>query len=73
MVLENAWPPYVILPNEGNVKPASSLLHVMSGSNPRLWESFFNVSMKLKTVLTTVSVSSKKPFFSVLRLSNEIE
>ncbi|VBB29694.1 unnamed protein product [Acanthocheilonema viteae] len=54
MLLENAWPPYVVMPNEGNVRPASSLLHVMSGSNPNLWQSFSNISMKL-TARTTES------------------
>ncbi|VIO86635.1 Uncharacterized protein BM_BM2127 [Brugia malayi] len=53
MLLENAWPPYVIIPNEGNVKLASSLLHVISGSNPKLWEAFSNISMRLRTVYTS--------------------
>uniref|UniRef100_A0A915PYM3 Piezo-type mechanosensitive ion channel component n=1 Tax=Setaria digitata TaxID=48799 RepID=A0A915PYM3_9BILA len=55
MLLENAWPPYVIMPNEGNVKPASALLHVISGSNSKVLEAFSDISMKLKTALTTVN------------------
>ncbi|OZC09943.1 hypothetical protein X798_03049 [Onchocerca flexuosa] len=55
ILLENAWPPYVIMPNEGNAKPAWSLLHVISGSNPRSWEAFSNISMKLKTTRTAES------------------
>uniref|UniRef100_A0A1I7VVR8 Piezo-type mechanosensitive ion channel component n=1 Tax=Loa loa TaxID=7209 RepID=A0A1I7VVR8_LOALO len=53
MLLANAWPPYVIMPNEGNVKPASSLLHVISGSNLMFWKAFSNISMKLKSAHTT--------------------
>ncbi|VDP12424.1 unnamed protein product [Onchocerca flexuosa] len=55
ILLENAWPPYVIMPNEGNAKPAWSLLHVISGSNPKSWEAFSNISMKLKTTRTAES------------------
>ncbi|CAG9533094.1 unnamed protein product [Cercopithifilaria johnstoni] len=67
LLLEYAWPPYIIMPNEGNMKPASSLLHVMSKSNPKLWESFSNVSMKLKTARTT----ERKTWSAALIQNNE--
>ncbi|KAM3726353.1 Piezo-type mechanosensitive ion channel component [Dirofilaria immitis] len=67
ILLQNVWPPYVVMPNEGNVKPASSLLHVISGSNTKPWEAFSNISMELKTTHT----AENKIWCATLIQSNE--
>uniref|UniRef100_A0A158RCN6 Piezo-type mechanosensitive ion channel component n=1 Tax=Thelazia callipaeda TaxID=103827 RepID=A0A158RCN6_THECL len=67
VLLENAWPPYVILPNEGDVKPATSLLYVISGSNFNLKPAFCDLSMRL----TTFDTMENKVWNSALIESNE--
>lgn len=55
MTLENSVPPYVIVPNEGAVKPPASLLAVMHSAYDRVDQTFSNLVMRIQYPANSVS------------------